>query len=119
MHHLVWARAGRQLLVGRAVLHHTSHSSLMLVKVASLGGRPVLAFGWGGKRRTRPPSSPPPQRAEKQPSGDGLPSMCSHLGISQPVPSSPLLSHAVQQGQVSILSGFGGLSEMHQKKHSL
>lgn len=119
MHHLVWARAGRQLLVGRAVLHHTSHSSLMLVKVTSLGGRPVLAFGWGGKRRTRPPSSPPPQRAEKQPSGDGLPSMCSHLGISQPVPSSPLLSHAVQQGQVSILSGFGGLSEMHQKKRSL
>lgn len=67
MHQLVWARAGKQLLVGGALLHHTSHSSLLVVKGASPGGRPVLAFGWGGKRRARPPSSPTPQRAEKQP----------------------------------------------------
>lgn len=33
-HHLVWARAGRQLLAGGTLLHHTGHSTLLVVKGA-------------------------------------------------------------------------------------
>lgn len=97
----VWKWSG-QGLVGGAFLHHTSHSTSLVVRAASLGGRPELAFG---KRRTSPTSSSPPQRAENQPSGDGLPSMCFHLCISLLVPSPPLLSHAVQQGQSAFCQG--------------
>lgn len=76
-----------------------------------------LWLGW--ERKTRPFPSPPPWGAEGQLRGGGLPSLCSDLCDALLVPSSSLPSCAVQQGQVSILSGFGGLSEMHQKKHSL
>lgn len=68
-----------------------------------------------GKRRTRVTSSSPPQRAEKQPSGDGLPSTCPHLCIPLLVPSSPLLSHAVQQGRSALCQGL----EAYQKCISL
>lgn len=53
-HHLVWARAGRQLLAGGTLLHHTGHSTLLVVKGSLLGGGPVLGFGWGGREGPDP-----------------------------------------------------------------
>lgn len=124
MRHLVWPRAGRWLLArgahSNSLLQRTSEGTGQLT-----GGEQhfagwvtswfVLACGWGGRERPDTFLA----HLHSGPKSDSVETVCRPCALTSEMPNSPLLSRAMQQGQVSILSGFGGLSEMHQKKHSL